>query len=155
MRRLLPSLIASFAVAGCMVGPDYKRPEVDAPSAFRFEDQSARDLANTAWWEQFQDPVLNRLVKTALAENKDVKIAAARVEEFLGRFGVTRAQLFPQVGAQAQGARQQISTVNAIPLTSNTPNPFNSYALDLGVSWELDLWGKLRRATEAARAELL
>ena len=116
MRRFLPMLVASFALGGCLLGPDYQRPAVDAPSAFRFEDKSARDLANTAWWEQFQDPVLNSLVQTALAENKDVKIAAARVEEFLGRFGVTRAQLFPQVGAQAQGSRQQVSTVNALPI---------------------------------------
>ena len=157
MRRILACLAATFGLAGCMVGPDYERPTADAPGAFRFEERSAQNPADTAWWEQFQDPVLNDLIRIALAENKDVKIAAARVEEFLGRFGVTRAQLFPQVGIQGQGGRQEVSTsiANPLPPPPVGANPYSTYSLDLGVSWELDLWGKLRRATEAAKADLL
>jgi len=155
MLRPLPGLVCASLLAGCMVGPDYERPAVDAPGAFRFEAKATPNLADTRWWEQFQDPVLDGLVKTALEENKDIRIAAARVEEFLGRFGVTRAQLFPQVGLQGQGSRQQVSTAIANPLPPGGTNPYGNLALDLGVSWELDLWGKLRRATEAARADLL
>ncbi len=144
-------------LAGCMVGPDYERPKVEAPGEFRFDAKAkaAPGLADTRWWEQFQDPVLNGLIRTALEENRDVKIAAARVEEFLGRFGVTRAQLFPQVALQGQGSRQRVSESIANPIPPGGRNPYGDFALDLGVAWEIDLWGKLRRATEAARADLL
>jgi multidrug efflux system outer membrane protein len=144
-----------------MMGPNYKRPEVDTPQTWRFEDEKAKDVANTAWWEQFGDPVLNDLVQTALRENKDIKIAAARVEEFIGRYGTTRAALFPQIGAGAAYGRQRVSELTGpSPLADvpgpNQPNPtFNSSELFLNAAWEIDLWGKLRRATEAARAEML
>lgn len=155
MRRAAIVLAVTAVLAGCMLGPDYRRPAVDAPEAFRFDDKAALDLANTAWWEQFKDPVLNDLIQTALAENKDVKIAAARVEEFFGRYGVTRSQLFPQVGAQGQGGSQRVSTATSPPFPAGTSNTFDTYILDLGVAWEIDVWGRLRRATEAGRAELL
>ena len=155
MRATVLSVAAACALAGCMMGPDYKRPDVDTPQAYRVEVKSAADLINSAWWEQFEDPVLNELIKTALAENKDVRIAASRVEEFLGRYGVTRSQLFPQVATQFGAGSQRISTVTQPAVASTQSNTFDSYSLDLGMSWEIDLWGKLRRATEAARAELL
>ncbi len=138
-----------------MVGPNYERPATESPQAYRVDIAATGDLLNGAWWEQFQDPVLNDLIKVALAENKDVRIAAARVEEFLGRYGVTRAQLFPQVTAQFQGVSQRVSRTTYPPLSPAINDTFDTYALDLGVSWEIDLWGKLRRATEAARANLL
>ena len=155
MRRSILSVAVAFALAGCMMGPDYKRPQIDTPKAYRVEIKSANDLVNTAWWEQFKDPVMNELIKTALAENKDVRIAAARVEEFLGRYGVTRSQLFPQVGAQFGAGSQRISSSTQPAIGAGQTNTFDTYSLDLGVSWEIDLWGKLRRATEAARADLL
>jgi len=155
MRATVLSMAVACALAGCMMGPDYKRPDVDTPQAYRVEVKSAADLINSAWWEQFEDPVLNELIKTALAENKDVRIAASRVEEFLGRYGVTRSQLFPQVATQFGAGSQRISTATQPALASTQSNTFDSYSLDLGMSWEIDLWGKLRRATEAARAELL
>jgi multidrug efflux system outer membrane protein len=156
MRRLLPSLITLLALAGCMLGPDYKRAPVDAPKVFRFEDKEATGLVNTAWWEQFKDPVLNELIKSALAENKDVKIAAARVEEFLGKYGVSRAQMFPQVGADANVAKQRV-TQSALPTTlpPGVDPEYTSYQAVLSASWELDVWGKIRRLNEAARADLL
>jgi len=155
MRATVLSVAVACALAGCMMGPDYKRPDVDTPQAYRVEVKSAADLINSAWWEQFEDPVLNELIKTALAENKDVRIAASRVEEFLGRYGVTRSQLFPQVATQFGAGSQRISTVTQPAVASTQSNTFDSFSLDLGMSWEIDLWGKLRRATEAARAELL
>lgn len=146
-------LAATLTIAGCTsVGPDYQRPETPTPEQWRISIQQANDLANTRWWEQFQDPVLNELIQIALQENKDVQIAAARVEEFMGRYGVVRSEQFPQVGGNAAGARTRNSENGGVTLGEN---PANSYQIDLGISFELDLWGKLRRATEAARADLL
>jgi multidrug efflux system outer membrane protein len=153
MRKTLLAVAVGLALGGCAsVGPDYERPAVDVPVNWEVSIQQANELANTRWWEQFQDPVLNELIQTALQDNKDVKIAAARVEEYLGRYGVTRADQFPQISANADGARTRNSESGGVTLGGN---PTNSYQVDLGVSFELDLWGKLRRATEAARADLL
>jgi multidrug efflux system outer membrane protein len=125
---------------------------------WRVEDKTAQAINNTSWWEQYDDPILNELVKIALEENKDVKIATARIEQFLGLYTTTRAALFPQIGAGTDASRQRVSQ-NAGPAPiENTPNTFptfNNFSLFLNASWEIDLWGKLRRATEAARANLL
>ena len=154
MRKTLLAIAISTALAGCAsVGPDYQRPETPTPEQWRISIQQANDLANTRWWEQFQDPVLNDLIQIALQENKDVQIAAARVEEFMGRYGVVRSEQFPQVGANAAGARTRVG--ESEDDVSLIENPVNTFQVDLGVSFELDLWGKLRRATEAARAQLL
>jgi multidrug efflux system outer membrane protein len=153
MHKTLLAVAIGLALGGCAsMGPDYQRPETPTPEQWRISIQQANDLANTPWWEQFQDLVLNELIRIALEENKDVKIAAARVEEFLGRYGVTRGEQFPQVGANAAGARTRNSENGGVTLGEN---PSDSYQVDLGVSFELDLWGKLRRATEAAQADLL
>jgi len=138
-----------------VVGPNYERPAVDAPQRYRFEDAQARETSNVTWWRLFGDTELDRLIGMALAENKSVLIAAARVEEFYGRYGVQRGQQFPQVGLSADAGRQRVSRVStpAIPEPAGVTGDF--YSIDLGVSFELDLWGRLRRATEAARADLL
>lgn len=138
-----------------MVGPNYRRPSVETPSSWRFEEKEAKEIANTKWWEQFGDPVLNELVRIALEENKDVKIAAARVEDFMGRYVTTRAPLFPQVGFGASASRSRVTREAAAPVSKGTHNPGNSFQIFLNANWEIDLWGKLRRATEAARADLL
>jgi outer membrane protein, multidrug efflux system len=143
------------AVAGCAVGPDYERPTVDVPPSYRFEDAQARDTVNTVWWTQFGDKQLERLIGIALAENKDVLIAAARVEEFYGRLGAQRGQQFPQAALSAQGGSQRASRVGTPPIPAPLSVTSDFYSIDLGVSFELDLWGRLRRATEASRAELL
>ncbi|HZV81992.1 MAG TPA: TolC family protein, partial [Geobacteraceae bacterium] len=157
MRKISFFLSFILFASGCMVGPNYQRPQVDTPQTWRFEDKEAKDVANTAWWEQFKDPVLNELIQVALRDNKDVKIAAARVEQFVGQYGTTRAALFPQVGAGAGYGRQRVSELTGpSPIEDTGTNPtFNSSQLFLNASWEIDLWGKLRRATEAARADLL
>jgi multidrug efflux system outer membrane protein len=158
MKKAILFIFIAVALGGCMVGPDYKRPTLDMPQSWRFEDTAAKDTANTAWWGQFNDPVLNDLIQIAIQENKDVKIAAARVEQFLGQYGTTRAALFPQVGAGASASRQRASQVTGpTPLEnfSNANPTYNNYEIYLNANWEIDLWGKLRRATEAARADLL
>jgi multidrug efflux system outer membrane protein len=154
MRNLIISSMLTLTLFGCMVGPNYRRPAVETPTLWRFEEKEAREVANTAWWEQFDDPVLNELIRNALKENKDVKIAAARVEDFAGRYRTTRAPLFPQVGAGAIAGRSRATERGPSPI-DGTKNPANDFQIFLNANWEIDLWGKLRRGTEAARADLL
>lgn len=147
--------LMAVVLSGCMVGPDYEKPEVDTPAAWRYEVSEAADTVNTAWWRQFDDPVLDELVDEALQNNKDVRIAVARVEEFSARVDITRSGLFPQVGYTGGAERNQTSleTVGSLPAGISRTNDLYNAALNVG--WELDIWGKIRRATEAARADLL
>jgi len=147
-------VLAVILLAGCAVGPDYKRPAVDVPQSFRFEDKEAKDLANTTWWEQFDDPVLNDLIQIALQENKDVKVAVARIEQFMGQYVTTRAALFPQIGAGASGGMRRFPEGGFTALPSGK-NPNDYWEVFLNGNWEIDIWGKIRRATEAARAGIL
>lgn len=149
------ALLVATLLAGCVLGPDYRAPPVAAPAAFRFDEQGSRRVADTLWWEQFEDPALNQLIGIALAENKDVQIAAARVDQFLGRLASTRAPLFPQVGADLSAVRQRASERGTVPLPAGVSRTAESYEAVLSVSWEIDLFGRLRRQTEAARADLL
>ncbi len=155
MRNRFLVIILVFLTASCTVGPDYKRPAVDVPTAWRLSEKEAKDLAQTAWWEQFKDPILNNLIATALRENKDLMIAAARIEEYAGRYGVVRSDLFPQVGATGQYSREQVTkTGDNRPATGYRTNTDVS-AVNLNASWEIDLWGRIRRSTESAQAQLL
>lgn len=161
MRNIIISSLFTLSLFGCMMGPNYRRPVVETPATWRFEEKEVREVGNTAWWEQFGDPVLKELIQSALQENKDIKIAAARVEEFMGRYGTTRAALFPQVSASASGSRSRSTVYTPAGVISPgdylvlPTNPANSFQASLNASWEIDLWGKLRRATEASRADLL
>lgn len=155
MRQPVALAAAALLLAGCAVGPDYKRPAIDAPAAFRFEIKNAQEMANTAWWQQFKDPVLDQLIGIALLENKDVKIAAARIDEFLGQYATTRSLLFPQVGAALSGQRERVPSAQAPFLGIHNGTVLETYTAALSLNWELDLFGKIRRQTEAARANLL
>ncbi len=148
-------LLVVVLLAGCAVGPDYKRPAVDIPQNWRFEDKEAKNLANTAWWEQFNDPVLNDLIQIALRENKDLQIAVARIGQFVGKYVTTRASLFPQFGVGASGGMQRATENGFVPLPSGTANPNDVWQVFLNGNWEIDIWGKIRRATESARAGIL
>jgi multidrug efflux system outer membrane protein len=155
MRKGFLCCLLLIMVTGCaMVGPDYKRPAIDTPASWRFEEKEARDLANTAWWEQFNDPVLNDLVRSALAQNRDLLIATARVEEFFGRYFATRGGQFPFADAGGSAFRERMTEKGPTPVPPGVDTTFNYYEAFLGGSWELDFWGKFRRASEAARAEL-
>lgn len=138
-----------------MVGPDYRRPVVDVPQSFRHEIQGARETANTTWWKQCQDPVLDSLIFEALSNNKSVKIAAANIERAAGVLTQTRAPLFPQVSYSGAAIRERATQLGATPLPTTVPNPQTSYQLIGGANWEIDLWGRFRRLSEAARANLL
>lgn len=153
MNKLL-TLGLALSVSGCfVVGPDYEKPQLETPQQWRFAAEDARDTANLPWWQQLQDPVLNTLVEQALRNNLDLKIAIANVEQFMGVYGATRANLFPQIFGQGGYQRQQTSA-GALGVTGK--NPDTDFAqLGATMVWELDVWGQLRRAKEAAGADLL
>jgi multidrug efflux system outer membrane protein len=139
-----------------MVGPDYTRPEVDAPKAFIYETKDAADTANTTWWKQFNDPVLDGLIAEALANNLNIKVAVANVEQAAGVLTQTRSGLFPQIGYDGTGGRARTTEAGATPVLAGAiPNPQTSYQALLNASWEIDLWGRIRRLSESARANLL
>ncbi len=150
------AIALTFAVllSGCMVGPDYRRPDVDVPAAWRLGPAEAGEISNIAWWDQFADPVLSNLVRTALANNKDLKIATANVEQAAAQYGIVRSAQFPQVDANASAERQGVSQSTVVTIPGGK-QVFNNYAVNLSASFELDVWGRLRRATESAQASLL
>jgi multidrug efflux system outer membrane protein len=155
MRKLVILAFIALPLAACAIGPDYRRPTISTPQAWRIEEKEAVDFANTAWWEQFNDPVLNDLIAVSLKENKDLKVATARVEEYVGRYWVGRSQLFPQVYGSGNGGRQRSTERGPNPVPSYIDNPYTIYQGAFSGSWEIDVWGRLRRLNEAARADLL
>ena len=154
MRLFMIFMIVTLG-AGCTVGPDYVRPIVDVPASYRFEDKDAQNTANTEWWKAFQDPVLDALITEALQNNKNIRLAAANIEKAAGVLAQTRSSLFPQIDASGSGTRQLASKQGASPLPSSVPNPQTTYQLLANASWEIDLWGRIRRLSEAAQAETL
>jgi multidrug efflux system outer membrane protein len=154
MRKVLAIALLALCTGGCMMGPDYRRPALDIPNSFQYETKDARDTVNTEWWRNFQDPVLDGLISEALANNKNVKIAAANIEQAAGVLTTTRAPLFPQVSYAGSASRQRISENNATAVPTGTSNPFNTLQLFGGVNWEIDLWGRVRRLSESAQASL-
>ena len=153
VRRLLPLIVA--ALAGCTLGPDYKRPQVAAPAAFQYEPKDAAATADTLWWQQFQDPVLDQLIGEALQHNTNIQIAAANVEQAAAVLTQTRSQLFPAIGYGAGAQRERTREPAFASLIPNYPNPANAYQAALQASWEIDLWGRIRRQSEAAYANVL
>ncbi|MDX9820160.1 MAG: efflux transporter outer membrane subunit [Desulfococcus multivorans] len=151
--RFFILLSVSVWITGCMMGPDYIKPEIDGPDAFLFQEKEAVEAADTDWWKQFNDPVLDDLIAEALAHNKNVRIAAANVEQAKASLMQVRSPLFPQIGYGGAGARQRISESSAGALLPD--NPYDSFQAAASATWELDLWGRIRRLSESARADLL
>ena len=146
-------ILLALCFSGCTLGPDYLRPEMELPR------DAAQDNYDTfsvlRWWEVFNDPLLNRLEEEALANNRNLVIAMARVEEASGRAGVAFADRLPQLGLGGSGARQQVTQSQALSYGPDASRIQNSWQANGLFSFELDLWGKYRRLDEAARAELL
>jgi len=155
MSRWLSALLATLLLAGCTLGPGCRRPAVPIPEGWRSPAGDTGSLANLGWWQLFEDEALRDLVRMALVENKDVRLAAARVLEARAQLGVTRAAQFPQVDGGAGYQTQRSSEVGPVPLPRGVDPEQEAFRTTLDLSFELDLWGRLRRATEAARAELL
>lgn len=142
-------------LSGCMMGPDYARPKVDAPASFRSEPKEVADTANTAWWRAFGDPALDAMIDEALANNLDIKQAAANVLTATALLTQTRSALFPQVGYSGSGATTRAPAPDIGTVIPNYPNPQTTYQAMLSVSWEVDLWGRIRRLSESALANAL
>src|SRR6266576_685109 len=146
--------IMLLLLTGCTVGPKYKRPPVTVPGAYRglapdSDPQTIASLGDEKWWAVFQDEQLQALIREALAQNYDVRIAAVRVLQAHAALGITRADQFPTISAGASATNERFPRTRVTPAFETSPLQVN-----LGLAWELDFWGKCRRATEAARAEL-
>jgi multidrug efflux system outer membrane protein len=152
-RRLFP-LFALVLLGACALGPNYKRPAVDTPEGYRFAlNQATNSIGDLPWWEVFKDPALQDLIYAALTNNYDIKQAVARVEQARQQVTVARSPLFPQVGYSGDIGRGK----NAL---FNVPTPQNgvttsSTQVNANALWEIDLWGRIRRLTEAAQANYL
>jgi len=153
-RRLLAFAVALVMLSGCMLGPDYKRPPLPVPESYRGQlgPVEAASLGNQPWWEVFRDPVLQLHIQQALANNLDLRRAIAAVEQAQAQIKVAQSPLFPQLGYGAGAARQSGPIVTQSSIDSVT---YTTYAGAVSLNWELDVWGKVRRATEAARANML
>jgi outer membrane protein, multidrug efflux system len=153
MKRWRPVLATalSFSLSACAVGPNYVRPPIQTPPAYRGGEAQldAKSLADFPWWEVFGDPTLKALVEEALAANYDARIAAARVEQARYAVGVTRADLMPQAGYTGGAERGKFF------VSPDSPNQTGNLFLGaFQMAWEIDVWGRIRRATEASLADL-
>src|SRR5215469_6480105 len=150
----LPAVLAvAVIIGGCAVGPEYRRPDVTPPKEFRSQvaPADAASLADLPWWQVFNDKTLQGLITEALAGNYDLKVAVDRIEEARAQVAVVRADLYPQVGYQANAAREK----SFIPLPQLQGNvTYNSFQAALNAAWEFDVWGRIRRSSEAATAGL-
>ena len=157
MRRLIAVSLVALLLSGCAVGPNYKRPGLDVPGAYRGASpqeatQSAPEssLGELKWWEVFQDKQLQDLIHTALQQNYDVRIAATRILQAQAQVGITRADQLPTINAGAQTNDQRSARAKLFPEFETS-----AHEVDVSLAWDLDFWGKYRRATESARANLL
>ncbi|MBC8431088.1 MAG: efflux transporter outer membrane subunit [Desulfobacterales bacterium] len=151
MKKLVKivALVIIVPLTGCMMGPNFQKPDVETPYNFRFAESEPEAAANLKWWELFNDPVLNSLIITALTDNKDAMIAASRIEEARASLGFTRADQYPRLDIEG-GAR--VGTFTGVSRSSTTDK--SAYIAPV-LSWEIDFWGKYRRSTEFARAQLM
>jgi outer membrane protein, multidrug efflux system len=158
MRRsvtVLSSLVAAALLGGCAIGPNYHRPAVAEPPTFRGQATAeAASFADAPWWEAFQEPTLKALIQEALRSNYDAAIAAARVQEARAFFRVARSELFPSLdyGARAGRVRLPLGGLNLPDGTDHITT--DVFSATMTMSWELDIWGRVRRSNEAARATL-
>lgn len=150
--RILSLFIGSFLLTACALGPDYTKPQTDGEDRFRMAEgpSDLPSLANLDWWDLLRDEQLQTLIRTALAENRDLQHAVAVVEEFQARAFITRQDFFPGITASGNLPFDRKSVF----LVPGFANPFNYY-LQGNLSWEIDIFGRIRRSFEAARADLL
>jgi len=156
MKKLIALICIAGLCSGCTVGPDYKKPVANVPGTYRglSPEQAAKNetasLGDQKWWEVFQDEQLRGLIRTALEQNYDVRIAASRILEARAQLGITRADQFPSVSGGAGISDNRQARGKFLPAFEGSTGQIN-----ISAAWELDFWGKYRRATEAARANLL
>ena len=161
MKNRIPYIIivGLIFIIGCKVGPNFTKPQINNPTAFINDSTFSTDsivydsayndsIMNLVWWEQFQDTTLQKLIKTALDNNKNYLIAISRIEEARASLGYTRSDIYPSVNIGADATRTNFNGISQI-------DAYSAYSITPGISWEIDFWGKLRRANESAKASLL
>jgi len=160
MKRWVSGLLIVSFLPACAVGPNYQRPKANLPLKFRGQEKVAEPVseensfAELPWWEVFQDETLQGLIRTALEQNKDLKIAAARIEEARGLYRMKHGEQFPEIGAAVSGS-QTFTTKKNFEDEGNLGNVNRTYvAVGAEISYQVDLWGQYRRGSEAARADL-
>jgi multidrug efflux system outer membrane protein len=151
MKQVLISLtlLIGFFLSGCSVGPDFQKPQIDTLRTFRFDSLKTDTTVNVEWWNLFKDPKIRWLVNTALLNNKNLKIAAARIEQAGAMLTYTGADRYPSLNYQATAGRGNYASGTKLQSEANI------FTIMPTLNWEIDFWGKYRRATEAAQAELL
>lgn len=155
-RMAVMAAVLAVSFAGCApMGPNYQRPDVPLPKAWRGEQVDAADVVDTAWWEAFGDADLSALVKAAIDANKDLLIATYKVEQFSAKLAVSKAASYPQLGYNLGRSRHVRSEEQPALLAVTREPDYNNYELNLTLAWEIDIWGRIARANDAARAELL
>jgi multidrug efflux system outer membrane protein len=143
-------------LCGCAIGPSYKRPAIDSPVNFRSASEtiSNKSIADLTWWDVYKDETLKDLIQTSLTNNYDLRIAASRVEQARAIAAQTRAQFFPQIGYQGEAARgKNVALGNPNPGAQGATG--SSFLALFNAAWEVDLWGRIRRLNESARAQFL
>ncbi len=156
--KIAHGLIAAALLAGCALGPDYKRPPVSPPNAFRSQATPGESvsLADAPWWEVFGDPALKSLIEDALAGNYNLRIAAARVQQARAQAMVAKSAFFPQIGYTASAVQTKgLSNITGVPPTAGQSDFSTVYLGGATMSWEIDIWGRIRRSSEAATAQLV
>ncbi|MDB5972431.1 MAG: efflux transporter outer rane subunit [Hydrocarboniphaga sp.] len=153
MKRHACVLIVPALLSACAMGPDYQRPTLDVPPQFRLDTAAAspQSFGDLQWWDVYRDPVLATLIASAVKNNLDVRVAAARVDQARASLGATGYQLLPQISAGGTIGKQRLSAYES----STSDRTSNNAAVSGSLSWELDFWGRIRRTREAARAQLL
>ena len=154
MRRAVLGAFLVLVFTGCTLGPDYSRPTVPIPDNFRGLQGPAtpESLADVAWWEVFKDPVLQELTREALRNNYDLRTAAARVEEARSQIGVARSFFYPQVNFNGGGSVEQVSRASEPTQSFGASRTFQNWLAGFGMVWEFDVFGRIRRSSEAAQA---
>jgi multidrug efflux system outer membrane protein len=149
IRSILFLFLLGILFYSCAVGPDFQKPQMEIPKYFTYDSPATDSLVNLKWWEIFNDPVLDTLVLTALYENKNVLIAISRIEEARANLGFTEADIFPKIDLQGGATRGNFT--GGLKLDSE----INNFFIAPVVNWEIDFWGKFRRANESAKAQYL
>lgn len=145
------SIFPILLLTACAMGPDFIRPQVDTAEKFRMSEMEAESIANLHWWELLQDETLQQLIRQALQENKDLKRAIASVEEFEARSRIAFMDFVPNM--EISGNAPAFGTLGGFKIPG-FPTPYNYFG-QTTLNWELDIWGRIRRSNEAARAELM
>ena len=152
MKKIIPIILLGIIIylSGCKLGPDFQRPDYYGPDAFRFDSAKTDTIVNLRWWELFDDDVLDTLIITALNNNRDVMVAAARIDAARANLGYTKADQWPTFGFNVG-----VSTGNSLGGVATLPDVSSNFFAFPEMSWEIGFWGKYRRLNESARAEMM